>query len=90
MNRLRDCWDRDLTCKEIEIERERVIVSKKSCGNPVMKMLKQNSENYEGDEGTYIEKDGIEIVSSYRHLMVAHNASGFAGQIEFNSLVEEK
>ena len=34
--------------------------------NPVMKMLKYISGNYEGDERTYINKSGEEIVSSYR------------------------
>ena len=48
-----------------------------SNGNPVENMLNYVSENYDGDERTYIDKDGDEIVSSYRLLMVAHNSSGF-------------
>ena len=40
VNRLRDWWDRDLTAEEILPEREYVTVFIKSCGNPVMNMLK--------------------------------------------------
>ena len=42
-----------------------------------MNMLKYISENYEGDERTYIDKEGDEIASSHRILLLAHNASGF-------------
>ena len=51
---------------DIETERENVTVFDGSNGNPVMNMLKYVSENYDGDERTYIDKDGDEIVSSYR------------------------
>ena len=63
---LRDKWDRDLTSKELETKRENVTVFDESSGNPVMNMLKYISENCEGDERTYFDKDGDEIVSSYR------------------------
>ena len=42
-----------------------------------MNMIKYVSENYEGYESTYIDKDVDEISSSYRLLLVAHNSSGF-------------
>ena len=54
-----------------------------------MNMLKYISENYEGDERTYIDKDGDEIVSSYRLLLVAHNSSGFDSWVVLNSLIKE-
>ena len=54
-----------------------------------MNMLKYISEKYEGDEITYIDKDGDEIVSSYRLLLVAHNSSGFDSWVVLNSLVKE-
>ena len=38
-------------------------------------MLKYISEKYEGDERTYIDKDGDEIVISYRLLLVARKSS---------------
>ena len=77
VNCLRYEWDRDLTVQEIETERENVNVFDKSCEDLVMNMLKFFSENYDGDKRTYIDKDGDEIVSSYRVLSVAHNASSF-------------
>ena len=71
VHRLRDKWDRDLTVQEIETERETVIVFDSSNGNPVMNMLKNTSEKYEGDERTCNDKDRDEIVSSYRLSLVA-------------------
>ena len=53
-----------------------------------MNMLKYTSEIYEGDKKTYIDKDGDEIVSSYRLLMVAHKISGFDSWVVLYSLVK--
>ena len=64
MNCLRDRWDRDLTPDEIVIE-ENVIVFDGSNQNPVVNKLKYFSENHEGDERTYFDKNGDEIVSSH-------------------------
>ena len=89
VNRLHDKWDRDLTSDELAIERENVTVFDASNGNFVMNMLKSISEKYEGDERTYIDEDGDEIVSSYRFLLVAHNSSGFDSWVVLNSLVKE-
>ena len=89
VNRLRDKWDRDLTPDEIVIERENITVFDASNGNCVMDMLKYISEKYEGDERTYTDKDGDEIISSYRLLLVAHNSSGFDSWVVLNSLVKE-
>ena len=52
-------------------------------------MLKYISENYNGDERTYIDRDGDEKFSLYRFLLVAHNSSGFDSWIVLNSLVKE-
>ena len=71
------------------IEKENVTVFDGSNGNPVMSMLKYISENYEGDERTYIDKDGDEVVSSYILLLVAQNSSGFDSWVVLNSLVKE-
>ena len=54
-----------------------------------MNMLKLNSENYEGDERRCINKDGEEIFSSYKLLLVAHNSNGIDIWVVLNSLVEE-
>ena len=89
VNRLRDKWDRDSTSDELAIEREEVTVFDVSNGSTVMSMLKYISDNYEGDERTFIDKDGDETVSSYRLLFVAHNSSGFDSCVVLNSLVKE-
>ena len=88
-NRLRDRWHRDLTSDELIIERKNVTVFDASNGNCVINMLKYISENYNGGERTYIDKDGDEIISSYRLLLVAHNSSGFDNWVVLNSLVKE-
>ena len=89
VNHLRDRWHRDLTPDELVTERENITVFDASNGNCVMNMLKYISKNYEGDERTYIDKDGDEIVSSCRLLLVAHNSSGFDSWVVLNSLIKE-
>ena len=89
VNRLHDKWDRDLTPDELIIERKNVTVFDASNGNCIMNMLKYISENYDGDGRTYIDKDGDEIISSYRILLVAHYSSGFDSWVVLNSLVKE-
>ena len=51
-------------------------------------MLRYISENYEGDERTYIDKDGDEIVSSFRRLLAAHCSFGFESWVVLKSLVK--
>ena len=89
MYRLRDKWDRDLTTDELLIERENVTVFDAPNGNCVMDMPKYISENYEGDERAYFDKDGDEIVSTYRLFLGARNSSGFDSWVVLNSLVKE-
>ena len=89
VNRLKDKWDRDLTTHELVIERKNVTIFDASNGNCVMDMLKYISENDDGDKKTYIDKDGDEIISSYRLLLLAHNSSGFDSWVVLNSLVKE-
>ena len=89
VNRLGNKWDRDLTDQEIETERANVTVFDGSNGNPVMNMLKFSSENYDGDERTYIDKDGDEVVSSYKLLLRALNSSGFDSWVVLTTLVKE-
>ena len=89
VNRLRDRWHRDLTSNEVVIERENVTIFDASNLNSIMNMLKYISENYKGDERTCIDKNGDEIVSSYRFLLVAHNSRGFGSWVVLNSLIKE-
>ena len=89
VNRLKDCWYRDLNSNELIIERRNVNVFDSSNGNCIMNMPNYISKNDEGDERTYIDRDGDEIISSYRLLLVAHNSSGFDSWVVLNSLVKE-
>ena len=89
VNRLKECWHRDLNSNELVIERKNVNVFDASNGNCIMNMPKYISDNYDGDERTYIDKDGDEIISSYRLLLVAHNSSGCDSWVVLNSLVKE-
>ena len=59
------------------IERENITVFDASNGNFVMNRPKYNSQNYEGNERIYIDKDADKIVNSYRLLLVAQNSSEF-------------
>ena len=52
-------------------------------------MLKYISEIYDGDERTYNDKDGDEVISSYRLLLVAHNSSGFDSWVVLISSVKD-
>ena len=52
VNCSRDRWDVDLTPDEIVTEKDNVIVFDGFNGNPVINMLKHNSEKYESDERT--------------------------------------
>ena len=94
VNRIRDRCDGNLSVQEIETKRKNIIVFDKSCGNPIMNMLECISENREEDGRTDIDKDGDEIVSSYRLLLVAHNSSGFKNWVVltcfFKELTESK
>ena len=71
VNRLSDIWDKYLTPDDLVIEGENVSVFNGSYGNLVMNTLNHISESYEGDEGTYNDEDGDEIVSLYRHFSCA-------------------
>ena len=52
-------------------------------------MLEYISEHYKGDERTYFDKDGDEIVSSYRMSILDDNASVFDTWVVLNSLDKE-
>ena len=44
---------------------------------------------FEGDERTYIDKNGHKRFSPYRTLLVEHNASEFDGWVVLNALAKE-
>ena len=89
VNLLRDRCDRDISADEINTEKENVTLFDGSIRKPVMNMPKYITEKNEGDEKTYIDKDGDEIISSYKHSLVVHFASGFDSWVLQNSWVKE-
>ena len=50
-----------------------------------MNMLKNFSEKFEGDERTHIDKEGGEIVNSYRIFLSADNSSESDRWVMLNS-----
>ena len=74
---------------DIKIERIYNIDFNESCGNPVIQMLENISENYEGDESTYIDQEGDGRVSSHTILFLAHNASELISWVLLKSLDKE-
>ena len=54
-----------------------------------LNILKYISEKYDGVERTYFAKNGDEIVSWYRLLLHANNASGFDSWVVLNSFIKE-
>ena len=52
LSRLQDRWDRDIAPDELVTEKDSVIISGRSNGNPVMNMPKYGPDNYEIDERT--------------------------------------
>ena len=86
VNRLRDHLDGDLTPDEFEKGGKVVIDFDGSSGNPNKSLYKYISENYGGDERTYINREGDEIVRSCRIWLLTHNTSVFDSWVLLNSL----
>ena len=61
----------------------------KTSGNAVMNVPKCISEKYNGEEGTYIDKDWDKTVSSYESLLLADNSGGFESWVVLISLDKE-
>ena len=83
---LYECFNGDLTEKEIQIERENVHVLDRENNNPVLDMLNSVINNYEEKPKLITNKHGKKIISSYIYHFVGHNASGFDNYIVLNSL----
>ena len=90
MNRLQDRWNRDLTADEIVREKDNFFVFEKPFKNPAMNRPKHFSQNYEGDERTFIDEDGDEVVSSYWFSLLARNSSCIDSWVVMNCLAKGK
>ena len=88
LNRLYECFNGDLTEKELQIERENVRVFDCENNNPILDMINYVINNYEGKPKIITDKHGKKIISSNKYQFVGHNASGFDNYILLNSLPE--
>ena len=89
LDRLKECYNGDLTKEELEIGRQYVHIFDRENNNPVLDMIKYIISNYEGKPKYFKDKNGEFKISSYRYQLIGHNASGFDNDIVLNSLLKE-
>ena len=89
LDRLKECYNGDLTEEELEIERQHVHIFDRANNNPALDMIKYITTNYKGKPKYFKDKNGEFKISSYRYQLIGHNASGFDNAIVLNSLPKE-
>ena len=89
LDRLKECYNGDLSKEELEIERQYVHIFDRQNNNPVLDLIKYIITNYEGKPKYFKNKNGEFKISSYRYQLIGHNASGFDNVIVLNSLLKE-
>ena len=89
LDRLKECYNGDLTEEELEIERQHVHIFDRANNNPVLDMIKYITTNYKGKPNYFKDKNGEFKKPSYRYQLIGHNASGFDNAIVLNSLLKE-
>ena len=86
LNRLKECYNGNLSEDELKIERVNVHIFDYKNKNPVMDMINFIVKNYKGKPKFFKDKDGNYKISCYKYQLIAHNASGFDNVIVLNSL----
>ena len=86
LNRLKECYNGNLSEDELKIERENVHIFDYKNENPVMDMIDFIVKNYKGKPKFFKNKDGNYKISCFKYQLIAHNASGFDNYIVLNSL----
>ena len=86
LNSLRECFNDDLKEKELQMERENVLVPDPENNNPVLHMIEYVINNYKGKPKIIINKHGKKMIWSYKYQFVGHNASGFDNYIVLKSI----
>ena len=86
LNNLYWCFNGNLGKEELAIERSKVHVFHGENGDPVLKMIEYVINNSKGKPKYVINNYGKQVLSSYYHQMVGHNAGGFDNYIVLNSL----
>ena len=89
LDRLKECYDGDLTEKELEIERQLVRIFDRAKNNPVLDMIKNIITNYKGKPKYFKDENGEFKISPYRYQLIGHNAGGFNNATVLNSLPTE-
>ena len=89
LDRLKECYNGDLTEEGFEIERQHVHIFDRANNNPVLDMIKNITANYKGKPKYFKDKNVQFKISSYRYQLIGHNASGFDIAIVLNSLPKE-
>ena len=89
LHRLKECYNGDLTEKEVEIERQHVHIFNHANNNPVLDMIKYIITNYKGKPKYFKDKNGEFRFSSFRYQLIGHNARGFDNAIVLSSLPKE-
>ena len=88
-DRLKECYNGDLTEKKLEIERQHVHIFERTNNNPVLDMTQYIVTSYKGKPKYFKDKNGEFKISSYRYQLIGHNAIGFDNAIVLNSLPKE-
>ena len=86
LNRLKECYNGNLSEEELKIERENVHIFDYKNKNPVMDMIIFIVKNYKGKPKFFKNKDGDYKISCYKYQLIGHNSSGFDNYIVLNSL----
>ena len=89
LNRLKECYNGDLSEDELGIEREHVHIFERAKNNPVQDMINYITANYKGKLKYFRDKNGEFKISSFRYQLIGNNASGLDTAIVLNSLTKE-
>ena len=86
LNRIKECYNGNLSDDELEIERKHVHIFDYENKNPVLDMINYIVANYKGKPKYYKDKNGNFKIFFYKYQLIGHNASGFDNAIVLNSL----
>ena len=89
LDRLKECYNGDLSEHELKIERQHVRIFDYENRNPVLDMIKFIVNNYKGKPNYCKDKNNKYKISAYKYQIIGHNASGFDNSIVLNSLPKE-
>ena len=89
LDRLRECYNGDLTEEDLEIERQHVHTFDRANNNPVLDMINYLTTNYKGKPRYFKNKNGEFKISSCRYQLIGRKSSGFDNAFVLNSLPKE-